>query len=108
MAGTTRIESCVPLARTSANIDLDRTQIIPSGSEVAGPIFIETQRDDSATTDVDDTTTDEWGQFVDFPEDHQSDFILADPFQSLNMTVLRLRGEKIPVCKLERLAEEEF
>ena len=58
MAGTTRIESCVPLARTNANIDLDRTQIILSRSEVAGTQFIETQRDDSATIE-DDTATDE-------------------------------------------------
>jgi len=69
---------------------------------------------------LEDDTTDEWGQFVDFHEDHptlisSSSFsygspktILADPFQSLIMAVLRLRDDMMPFCKLERLAEEEF
>lgn len=67
---------------------------------------------------------DEWGHFTDFQDtDVQGSYlensnnnnlssnsnttVMADPFLSLNKTIRRRRGEKLSVCKLEQLQEEE-
>jgi len=52
---------------------------------------------------------DEWGHFMDFQEFESLTTMnsMADPFQSLSKTLLRRRGAKISVCKLEQLQEED-
>jgi hypothetical protein len=60
--------------------------------------------------------SDEWGHFTDFQDysmdksyenTSSGDAILADPFQSLNKSVRRIRGDKLSMCKLEQLEEED-
>ena len=55
-------------------------------------------------------TTDEWGQFTDFDDDYQNEpagRIFDDPFRSISKTMLKRRGDKLSVCKLDQLQEEE-
>ena len=60
---------------------------------------------------------DEWGHFTDFDESPSSSFLpmmgtssssstLSDPFHSLEKSVLRRRGEKLSICRLDQLREE--
>jgi len=55
-----------------------------------------------------DEDADEWGHFMDFqePESIAAANNMADPFQSLSKTILRRRGVKVSVCKLDQLQEE--
>lgn len=54
---------------------------------------------------------DDWGQFADFDDDFQvgcdSGVIADDPFRSINKTILKRRGDKLSICKLDQLQEEE-
>ena len=52
-----------------------------------------------------DESNDEWGHFADFEVDHASGTI-DDPFSSITKSMLRRRGHKLSVCKLEQLEEE--
>lgn len=72
----------------------------------------------------DENTHDEWGHFTDFEVDIEesssgvglgtgmsmsmsSSRTLNDPFCSITKSMLRRRGHKLSVCKLEQLQEEE-
>ena len=73
--------------------------------QVAQSTFLPRYEDDS----------NEWGHFTDFQDNidrpHENissgDAILADPFQSLNKSVRRIRGDKLSICKLEKLEEDD-
>lgn len=68
-----------------------------------------------------DISTDEWGQFADFDEGYQNDspflgaggtrrstsVISEDPYRSISKAILKRRGDKLSVCKLGQLQEEE-
>lgn len=61
-----------------------------------------------------DDTSDEWGHFTDFDvditsamEDSMMKNSMNDPFSSITKSMLRKRGHKLSVCKLEQLQEEE-
>lgn len=70
-----------------------------------------------------DAVTDEWGQFTDFDDDYQNESVCGegtsttsptrgasigeDPFRSISKAILKRRGDKLSVCKLGQLQEEE-
>jgi hypothetical protein len=68
-----------------------------------------------------DISTDEWGQFADFDEGYQNEspflgaggtrrstsVISEDPYRSISKAILKRRGDKLSVCKLGQLQEEE-
>lgn len=70
-----------------------------------------------------DVVTDEWGQFTDFDDEFQNDSVCGegagisspirgasigeDPFRSISKAILKRRGDKLSVCKLGQLQEEE-
>lgn len=57
---------------------------------------------------VEGDEVDEWGHFTDFDEAPSvSTGTETDPFNSLEKSVLRRRGDRISVCKLEKLTEED-
>ena len=70
-----------------------------------------------------DAVTDEWGQFTDFDDEYQNESVCGkgtgsssptrgassgeDPFQSISKAILKRRGDKLSVCKLGQVQEEE-
>lgn len=67
-------------------------------------------RTSSFLSNASDESGDEWGQFTDFNEDDdglQHAGINEDPFMSINRTILKKRGDKMPFHKLDQLQEED-
>jgi len=68
-----------------------------------------------------DTATDEWGQFTDFDDGYRNESLFLgdegttpstsvipeDPYRSISKAILKRRGDKLSVCKLGQLQEEE-
>lgn len=68
------------------------------------------QQDD----DYSDHDGDEWGHFTDFHDNVDHSYAMehtssiVDPFSSLQKTIGRIRGDRISMCKLDSLAEEDL
>jgi len=72
-------------------------------------LTLTTIKNSSSEEDADD-----WGQFTEFDDDSGSNsnpydmyHTPDDPFQSIHKTMMKKRGGKVSVCKLERLQEGE-